>query len=233
MPPAIGHLCLQFPSLSPSAALLDPLEECWRLSGEATRSAPLSAFPRFLLPSAGQKQSTAVIKPILLPSAPNQRTKLIGKHYFQWMKDIVECFCNELQQSGTLGIFRRMKSSTVNQDKHSIMRPCFLQNKESSTLNTTFTPHFLLKPFPTHSSPIWPRPFISPVCRAAFQTSFPKFLGKTVCSCDKWNEITWDCLPESGYLIQHLEGKQSHHNLEQPHVLRTYFDCEFPEYENA
>lgn len=109
-----------------------------------------------------KKQSIGIIKPILLPSAPNQRTKLIGKYYFQWMKDIVECFCNELWQSGTLGIFRRMKSSIVNHDnRHSIMRPCFLQNKESSTLDTTFTLHFLLKPFPTHASVFWPRPSIS------------------------------------------------------------------------
>lgn len=84
VPPMPGHLCLLLPLLSLSAAPLDPLAGCWWLSGAVTRSAPLSASPRFLPPSAGQKKTPplASLNPHFLPQREglNSVGKTLSRH---------------------------------------------------------------------------------------------------------------------------------------------------------
>lgn len=153
MPPTLGHLCLLLPFLSLSAVPLDPRAECWWPSGVETRSALPLVFPRFLLPSAGQKQSNVIIKATLPSSAPNRRTQLIGKYSFQWMQGIVWAHYKSILQRGILAILKKIyKRSIVNHDNwYSRTRHCFLYNKENTTLGTGFPPCFLLQPLSTSS----------------------------------------------------------------------------------
>lgn len=141
-----GHLCLLLPLLSLCAAPLGPLAGWWSLSGGGTRSAPLSASPRFLPPSAGQKNPTGIIKSTLPPS--ERKTQLSREDFVKTQPELITKAFYKAELLEYLEKTRK-KSIVHHNNWHCVMRSCFPYSKENTTLGTAC---FILKPLSTSTS---------------------------------------------------------------------------------